>query len=104
MTERRFFTKKEKDDKSIECEMHACEVCKSKLEADHVLSWYKGGRTTEDNLLVLGVVCHALRHLMDEEYFACNLIIGRMTDEEKDQFLKIAESMSYPIPKKLRDG
>lgn len=99
--ERRFYTKKEKDDKSLECEMKACgNNCKARLEADHVTSWYKGGRTTEDNLLVLGVVCHALRHLMDEEYFACGLIYGRMTEEEKKTFLEIAESMTYPLPKK----
>lgn len=101
MSERRFYTKKEKTDRSLECEMKACGGnCKARLEADHVTSWYKGGRTTEDNLLVLGVVCHALRHLMDEEYFACNLIYGRMTEEEKDQFMKLAEGLSYPLPKR----
>lgn len=100
MTERRFYYKKEKDDRSLECEMHACGGdCKFKLEADHVTSWYKGGRTTEDNLLVLGIVCHALRHLMDEEYYSCGLIYGRMNEEEKKIFLEIAESLNYPLPK-----
>jgi len=99
MTERRFFTKNEKLERSAVCEMHACGgECACKLEADHVVSWYKGGRTKEDNLLVLGVVCHALRHLMDEEYYSCKLIYGRMTKEEKETFLKLAEGLSYPLP------
>ena len=103
MSERRFYSRDEKLEKSTVCEMHACGgECKSKLESDHVVSWYKGGRTTEENLLVLGVVCHALRHLMDEEYYACGLIYGRMTDEEKSQFLEIAEGMTYPLPKQCK--
>jgi len=101
MTERRLFSREEKLERSIVCEMHACGgECKSRLEADHVVSFYKGGKTEEDNLLVLGVVCHALRHLMDEEYYSVKLIFGRMTEEEKDQFLKIAEGLSYPLPKR----
>jgi len=35
---------------------------------------------------------------MDEEYYSCKLIYGRMTKEEKETFLKLAEGLSYPLP------
>lgn len=97
MSERRFFSYQEKYERSKVCEMKACgDNCKCKLEADHVISWYKGGKTEEDNLLVLGIVCHALRHLMDEEYGAVKMIYIRMTQEEKDTFHRLAKDINYP--------
>lgn len=60
--ERRFFNREERDNRSKVCEMGACgEPCKHKLEADHVVSWYKGGRTEEEPLSERQVIYDLLK-------------------------------------------
>lgn len=84
--------------------MGACQGnCPSRqLEADHVTPWYKGGNTEENNLLVLGTVCHAIKHLLDEDYASCRLIYNRMSKEERDMFIIVASGLSYPVRKITR--
>lgn len=44
------------------------------LEADHVQSVASGGETSDDNLQILCVIHHALKHFLDGEFGASNLI------------------------------
>lgn len=56
---------------------HRCES-KAYLEADHVQPYSKGGKTEEDNLLLLCPTHHAQKHQLDEEPRAATLIRQRI--------------------------
>jgi predicted restriction endonuclease len=50
----------------------------TRVEADHVQPWSKGGKTEEDNFLWLCIKHHILKHELDEEPYSANLIRKRL--------------------------
>jgi 5-methylcytosine-specific restriction endonuclease McrA len=92
MTERkRFFTLQEKLDHAENNGGWQCEGFTDKgqrctetvLEGHHGIAYSEGGETNEDNLFLLGKVCHAIMHFISGEPWATKLIENRMTPEEK---------------------
>lgn len=90
----RFFTMQQKLDHAAEnggwqCEGYLetglrCPETK-RLEAHHGIAYSEGGETTDDNLFLLGIVCHAIIHTISGEPWATNLIKKRMTPEELEE-------------------
>jgi 5-methylcytosine-specific restriction endonuclease McrA len=57
----------------------------TRLEADHVVPFSKGGETESDNILLSCLPHHAIKHLLDGEPWSYRLILSRMSESERQQ-------------------
>ena len=102
MKEKRFFNQEQRQSASHVCEMgDPLTPCVSpKLEADHATAYSKGGQTEIDNLIMLCTVHHAVKHCMDEEPYAAQLVVNRMTEQEYEAYATVMRGLSYPYPQR----
>lgn len=82
----RFFTREQKYEHAKEagwqCEFYIDKYTRCPetgyLEADHIDSFSTGGETDADNLMLLCIYHHMVKHLISDEPWAANLIKKRI--------------------------
>ena len=92
----RFFSRQQKIEHQ-EVVGEGCEVyvlkgerCqRTRVEADHVQPFSKGGETEGDNLSILCIIHHAWKHWLDGEWYSAKLIKNRMTQEEQEELKRM---------------
>ena len=57
-------------------------------EADHIIPYSKGGETDSDNLQLLGLICHSIKHFLDGEVNSARLVKRRMNKEQQEELKK----------------
>lgn len=87
----RFFSKAQKVAAGLKCAFEVDHApCEGEpVEGDHMQPFFKGGETTEDNLLNLCLPHHVLKHMLDGETWIARLMMSRMTPKQLAEYYKI---------------